>query len=197
MLVVGNALLSEDIRDINFSCNIHKCKGQCCVEEGGFGAPLTKQEKLKIKNLLPEVLPLLPEVSQQIICKEGFTEKDDEGELCTKTINHRDCVFAFKDEQTGYVFCAFQKLYLEGKTDFIKPISCYLYPIRVKDYGEFFTVNFDMWKICEQAIKEGDEKSIPLYIYCKEPLIARFGVRWYKELLQTIEQSTKKEETTQ
>ncbi len=197
MLVVGNSLLSEDIRDINFSCNILKCKGQCCVEEGGFGAPITKQEKRKIKTLLPKVMPLLAPMAQSIIEKEGFTEKDEQGELCTKTINHRDCVFSFRDKETGCVFCAFQKLYLEHKTDFIKPISCYLYPIRVKDYGEFSTVNFDLWKICEHAMKEGDEKNIPLYIYCREPLIARFGEKWYKELLQTIEQSKENDKKLQ
>ena len=192
MLVVGNSLLSEDIRDIKFSCDISKCKGQCCVEEGGFGAPITKQEKREIKKLLPKVLPLLSDSAQKIIEKEGFTEQDEEGELCTKTINKRNCVFSFVDKQTGCVFCAFQKLYLEKKSSFIKPISCYLYPIRVKDYGEFSTVNFDMWKICENALKQGEEKNVPLYIYCKEPLIARFGEKWYKELEQQIKNSQNK-----
>ncbi|MDO5760049.1 MAG: DUF3109 family protein, partial [Bacteroidota bacterium] len=154
MLIVGNSLLSEDIRDVKFSCNLSKCKGQCCVEEGGFGAPITKQEKREMKKLLPKVLPLLPNRNKEIIEKEGFTEQDEEGELCTKTINKRDCVFSFRDKESGCVFCVFQKLYIEKKSNFIKPISCYLYPLRVKDYGEFNTVNFDYWKICSVAMKE-------------------------------------------
>lgn len=189
MLVVGNSLLSEDIRDIKFSCDLSKCKGQCCVEEGGFGAPITKQEKREIKKLLPKVLPLLPIESQTIIKKESFTEQDEQGDLCTKTINKKDCVFSFKDEKTGCFFCAFQKLYIENKSSFIKPISCYLYPLRVKDYGEFNTVNFDFWKICSCAMQHKDAP--PLYIYCKEPLILRFGEKWYKELEEQIKESQK------
>ena len=189
MIIVGNSLLSEDIRNIKFSCNLDKCKGRCCVEEGGYGAPTTKQEKREIKRLLPKVLPLLPKESQAIINKEGFTELDENGELCIKTINKKDCVFVFKDQDTGCAFCVFQKLYLEKKSSFIKPISCYLYPLRVKDYGDISTINFDFWNICSDAMQEHGE---PLYVYCKEPLIARFGEKWYKELEEQINNLPKK-----
>ncbi|MBR1770203.1 MAG: DUF3109 family protein, partial [Bacteroidales bacterium] len=129
--------------------------------------------------------------ARQKIEKQGFTEQDEDGELCTATINKRDCVFSFKDKDSGNTYCIFQKFYLEKKSDFIKPISCYLYPIRVKDYGEFNTVNFDLWNICSAALQEGEKKGIPLYEYCKEPLIEYFGEKWYKELLSVIAESNK------
>lgn len=182
-------MVSEDIRDIKFSCNPAKCKGRCCVEEGGYGAPLSKQEKRKIAKLLPKVLPLLPALSRKTIEEQGFTETDDSGELCTKTIDKKDCVFVVKDENTGVCLCAFQKLFIQKKSDFLKPVSCYLYPLRVKDYGEFSTLNFDLWDICKQALSDGEKAGRPLYVECKESLIARFGQKWYEQLLQEIEKS--------
>ena len=188
MLVVGNSLVSEDLRDIKFSCDLKCCKGQCCVEEGGYGAPLQEKELKIMKRLLPKVKKLLPKESVEIIEKEGFYEKDADGEWCTKTINKKDCVFTFRNEE-GMALCAFQSLYLQGKTDWVKPISCYLYPIRVKDFGEFQTVNYEYWKICECAIENGEKEGVALYEYCKEPLIQRFSEKWYNELVQEIENS--------
>ncbi|MBQ9253999.1 MAG: DUF3109 family protein [Bacteroidales bacterium] len=193
MLVVGNSLVSEDLRDIKFSCNIALCKGQCCVEEGGYGAPLQEKELRIMKKILPKVKKLLPEQSLNIIEKEGFYEKDAEGEWCTKTIEGKDCVFVFKNEK-GIPLCAFQSLYLKGETDWIKPVSCHLYPIRVKDYGEFQTVNFEYWKICSSAMQEGEKQGVSLYEYCKEPLIRRFSKQWYDELLEQIKETDNKQD---
>lgn len=201
MLIVGNSIVSDDIKDKHFCCNIAKCSGMCCVE-GDFGAPITKEEKKIIKNLLPQVLPYLSEKSQQVIKDKNFFTLDDEGNLVTQIIDGKDCVFAFEqtilsdndgntenEKPVTAHLCVFQKLYMEKKIDFIKPISCNLYPIRVSEYDEMTALNFHGWDVCQSALQEGKNKNIHVYENCKEALIRRFGQKWYKDLLQEINNS--------
>lgn len=185
MLVVGNSIVSEDIKDVKFCCDISLCKGMCCIE-GDYGAPITKQEQKIIKNYLPIILNYLNDEEKQEIREKNFFDFDQENNLCTRIIKGKDCVFVTKNEK-GVPICAIQKAYIEKKIDFIKPISCYLYPIRVSDYGEFSALNYHKWNICKSALILGQKENIPLYKFLKEPLIKRFGEKWYNELLEQIE----------
>jgi hypothetical protein len=187
MLVVGNSIVSEDIKDIKFCCNISLCKGMCCIE-GDYGAPITKQEKKIIKDNLNSILPYLNDVEKKEIKEKNFFDFDNDNELCTRIINGKDCVFVTKNEK-GIPICAIQKAYMDKKISFIKPISCHLYPLRIQDYDGFSTVNYQMWDVCKTALLEGEKKDVPLYKFLKEPLIRRFGEKWYKELLEQIENS--------
>ena len=185
MLIVGDSIISDDIKDKKFCCDIDKCKGMCCVE-GDYGAPITKKEKRIITNLLPKVLPYLSDKAKKIIEKHNFFTLDCDGELVTQVVDNKDCVFAFKSE-TGCTFCVFQKLYLEKKIDFIKPISCHLYPIRVSEYDEMTSLNYHRWDVCKDAIEKGEKENVYVYQNCKEALIRRFGEDWYNELKTQIE----------
>ncbi len=185
MLVVGNTVVSDELINECFCCDLAKCKGACCVE-GDYGAPITKEEKTIIKKILPLTMPLLPTKAKETIAKYNFFTLDDEGQLCTQIIDGKDCVFCIKDEQQN-TLCAFQKLYLQGKIDFIKPISCHLYPIRISEFEQCSALNYNRWNICCQAVLLGKRKNIPVYKYCREPLIRRFGLKWYNELEQAIE----------
>ena len=184
MLIVGSSIVSDEIIDECFCCNIDCCKGICCVE-GDYGAPITKQEKKIMQDLLPKVLPYLPIKNVEIIKKKGAFTKDDEGELVTQIVDNKDCVFAFKSKE-NYTYCVFQKLYLEKKINFIKPVSCHLYPIRIDEFDKVNTLNYHRWNICKSAIEEGKRKNIYIYQSCKEALIRRFGEKWYEELLEEI-----------
>ncbi|MBR1626204.1 MAG: DUF3109 family protein [Bacteroidales bacterium] len=184
MLIVGNSIISDDIIHNYFCCNIEQCNGMCCVE-GDFGAPITHEEKRIIKKLLPKIIPHLPLKAQQTIKDKNFFTYDDEGNLVTQIIDGKDCVFAFKSPE-NYTYCIFQKLYIEKKSDFIKPISCHLYPIRISEYDEMTALNFHQWDVCQSALLRGREKNIRIYENCKEALIRRFGQKWYDELLDEI-----------
>ncbi|MDR1725643.1 MAG: DUF3109 family protein [Bacteroidales bacterium] len=184
MLIVGNSLVSEDISDVRFCCNLEQCKGKCCVEGDG-GAPLLKEEIEIIKNNFTYIKPYIPEKSLKIIETNGFFYKDFEDEYCTNLVNDKECVFVFFDN--GAAKCAIEYAFEQHLIPFQKPVSCHLYPIRVTDYGDFTAVNFHYWaEVCKDAL---NNNGIPLYQLLKVPLIRRFGKQWYDELLNVIQQT--------
>ena len=180
MLIVGNAILSEDILEEHFVCDLLKCKGGCCVE-GDLGAPLEESEIAKIQTNLEAILPYLSPEGKDAIAKEGFFLKDWEGDLSTTVIKGRECAFAVYDAK-GILHCGIEKAWKDGKSSFRKPISCHLYPIRVSSYGTNEALNYHRWDICSPACQNGKSLKVKVYEFLKEPLIAKFGAEWYEEL---------------
>lgn len=180
MLLIDETIISLDLLDEHFVCNLSVCKGDCCVE-GDAGAPLEKHEIAKIEEILPLILDDLTEKSKRVIEKQGVYYIDQEGEPVTSIVNGRECVFTYTDEQ-GVCKCAIEKAFREGKTDFPKPVSCHLYPVRVQKYNDYQSVNYHRWNICRCAVALGSELRIPVYKFLKEPLIRKFGADWYKQL---------------
>jgi len=177
---IENTLVSLDVVEKCFLCDLSHCKGACCIE-GDSGAPLLNIELMKLQTILPTLWnDLLPE-AQALIKKQGIAYIDCEGETVTSIINGKNCVFTFYDEQ-GICKCAIEKAYREGKIDFMKPVSCHLYPLRIKNYRNYSTVNFDRWEICKAGELMGKREHLPIYKFLKEPLIRRFGEEWYKQL---------------
>ncbi|GAD05304.1 hypothetical protein PORCRE_1004 [Porphyromonas crevioricanis JCM 15906] len=181
MIYIGDKLVSLDIIDQQFVCDYDVCKGICCVE-GDNGAPLAAGEADKIRALLPLLQDLISPQAKKLIEEEGISYIDEDGEEVTQIVNGKDCVFTTYDSK-GRCQCAIERLYREGKTDFLKPISCHLYPIRVqKYYGGATALNYQQWSICKCAIKLGRKMGIPIYQFLKEPLIRAYGEEWYEEL---------------
>ena len=172
MIIVGNTIVSDDIADCRFRCDLSCCKGACCVE-GDSGAPLMEEEVSMLEAVMPQALPLLTPEGRKAVEKQGVAVRDKDGDLGTPLIDGGACAY-ITHAPDGTALCALQQLY--------KPISCHLYPIRVEDYGEFTAVNYHQWDICRCAKGNGE----PLYVYLKEPLVRRFGQQWYDELLQEI-----------
>ena len=183
MIMIEDILISEDIVQEQFACNLSSCKGACCIE-GDYGAPLTEDEVLLIRQLLPKVLPYLPEASQEMIREEGFyTYNKEESVSETNLMEDGACVFMGRDE-LGITFCGIQKAYKEGKIDFYKPISCHLYPIRVNQnhMNGFQTLNYDRWDICDAACSNGKKNKVKLYQFVKEALVRKYGEAFYEQL---------------
>lgn len=181
MLIVQNCIISENICEVCFSCPLQHCKGECCVE-GDAGAPLTNDEVRLLQQLLPKIEPYMTDAGKETVRRLGVSEPDCTEEPCTTLVDGKEC--AFVTWQDGMALCAIEKAYREGKTDFKKPISCHLYPLRLADYGDFVSVNYHKWEVCHYAIQEGAKQGVPLYKYLKEPLIRRFGQQWYNELVE-------------
>ena len=180
MFQIDDTLISRDVIEGKFLCDLTKCKGCCCVE-GDSGAPLRKDEVEKLKKALPIIWDDLSPEAQAVINKQGVSYIDEEGDLVTSIVNGKDCVFTCYDED-GTCKCAIEKAYREGRYDFYKPISCHLYPVRITEYKTFTAVNYHRWEICKVAEILGEKENLPVYKFLKEPLIRRFGEEWYAAL---------------
>jgi hypothetical protein len=180
MLEIGKTIISLEVLEEHFICDLLKCKGMCC-EEGDSGAPLTKHEVKKLEEIYPLVEEYLPEQNREAIREQGLYFTDKDGDLVTSLINNRECVFAFCGEH-GIYSCAIERFYHEGKIDFRKPISCHLFPIRVTEYKRYDAVNYQKLDICKPGRSCGNLQKLPVYRFLKEPLIMKYGEEWYDEL---------------
>ena len=180
MLQIKDALVSLDVVERFFLCDLNKCLGECCIE-GDAGAPITEEEMETLKRILPDVWDELLPKAQEVIKEKGVAYVDEEGDLVTQILDGKNCVFSCYGEN-GMCYCAIEKKYREGKVDFYKPISCHLYPLRLTEYAQFTAVNYHRWKICKCAEVLGRKEGVRVYQFLKEPLIRRFGAEWYAEL---------------
>lgn len=180
MLQIEDTVISFDLFDEKFVCDLASCKGECCVE-GDEGAPLDENELETIQDLLPIVWDDLTDKAKEVINQHGFFYIDRAGEPVTSIVNGSECVFTFTDEH-GICKCTIEKAFREGKTEFYKPISCHLYPVRLQKYNGFTAVNYHRWGICDCARTLGGNLNIPVYKFLKEPLIRKFGQEWYTQL---------------
>ena len=180
---VDGVLLSPDILTECFCCDLDSCKGVCCVE-GDAGAPVTIDEIGEIENVIDDVWDNLSASAQSIIDKQGVAYTDRDGELVTSIVEGKDCVFTFY--KGDCCLCSLEDAYRNGRTKFIKPISCALYPIREKRFADgTIALNYNRWDVCKDAVTLGKEKGIRIWQYLKQPLIRRFGKEWYEHLEAT------------
>ena len=186
MLEIQNTLVSLDLIERFFCCDLDKCLGQCCVE-GDAGAPITEAENKQIAKITPQIMQDLLPSAQRRIKEAGTSYIDEEGDLVTQIVDGRDCVFTCYDAD-GVCKCAIEKAYRAGKTDFYKPISCHLYPIRITQYRDFKAVNYHRWSVCKAAELLGEREKVPVYRFLKEPLIRKFGEAWYAALVECAEE---------
>ena len=194
ILEVSGVLISSEIITECFCCDYEKCKGICCVE-GDAGAPVTLDEIAAIEDTLDTVWPDLSASAQSVIDKQGVAYSDRVGDMVTSIVRGRECVFArsltpdpsLKGEgsQEPCWLCMLERAYRNGKTRFCKPISCSLYPIREKNFGNgLIGLNYHRWTVCKDAVEKGKALGLPVYKFLKEPLIRRFGEAWYEELCE-------------
>ena len=177
---LGDKLISTSIFEEYFMCDIATCEGTCCVY-GDSGAPLEEEEKTAIEKDLEKIKPYLKSEGIEVIAEQGVSTIDYEGDLVTPLINREECAYSYYSKN-GACFCGIEKAYLEKKTKFRKPISCHLYPIRTKKIGESVALNYDQWSICHCARERGKHEKVLVYEFLKEPIIRRFGKKFYKEL---------------
>jgi len=180
MIQIDDTVISLDLLEQRFVCDLNTCKGICCVE-GDDGAPLEDVEVSIIEDLLPLVWDDLTDKSKALIEKQGVYYIDSDNEPVTSIVDGKECVFTYFDEN-GICKCAIEKAYREGKTDFYKPISCHLYPVRLQKYESYIAVNIHKWSVCSCARKLGGKLDIPVYKFLKEPLVRAFGDEWFEQL---------------
>lgn len=187
ILQVGDVLLSPDILTEHFCCDLDACGGACCIE-GDAGAPVTLEEVAELERVLPAVWNDLDPRARKVLNKQGVAYRDIDGDLVTSIVGTKDCCFTCYDEK-GICLCATDRAHREGRINWSKPISCYLYPIREQPLSNgTVALNYDRWTVCHPAVIKGRELRLPLYRFLREPLIRRFGEAWYAELEVLVDQ---------
>ena len=180
MIEIDDKIVSTDILRECFACDLGKCKGICCVD-GDAGAPLELEEVDELEENYAAYAPYMTEQGRQEVERQGFMVVDSDGDYTTPLVNNAECAYAF--EENGITFCAIERAYREGKSSFLKPISCHLYPIRVMKFSNgTFGLNYHRWGVCHDAVECGRKIGLPIYKALKEPIIRRFGEEFYKAL---------------
>lgn len=181
MIAIDDKLISDEVVEAHFVCDLHKCKGGCCVD-GDTGAPITQEEADLIEDMYELLKPALSPRAIAQIEEEGAYDFDDEFGLVTPTLDGGICVYGYFDEQ-GIVKCAIEQAYNEGKVTLKKPISCHLFPIRISTFDDYDALNYEPRPgLCKPACKLGKSLKVPVYQFLKEPLIRKYGPDFYEAL---------------
>lgn len=181
MLVeIQDKIVSTQIFERQFVCDLNACKGACCIEGDG-GAPLSREEVQIIEQNLPKIQPYMRKEGIVAIEEHGVALIDEDFSAETTLIEGKECAFVYFD-QNNTAKCAIEKANREGQINFIKPLSCHLYPIRTKQFNDYTALNYEKWDICQPACACGEKLDVPVYKFLKEPLIRAFGSEFYNEL---------------
>ena len=180
LIEIGNKIVSTDIFSEQFTCDLNKCKGACCVKGNG-GAPLNEKEVDKIQNNIEKIKPYMSKSGIETVNREGVYYLDEEDTPATKLIDKKECCFVYFDEDE-IAKCSIETAYKAGDINFNKPQSCHLYPIRTKEFNEFTAINYETWDICSPACSLGESLKVPVYQFLKEPIIRVFGNSFFEEL---------------
>jgi len=189
IIEIGKVLVSSDLLDKHFVCDLNACKGACCVE-GDDGAPVNQEEIDLIEEHLDDIKPYMNKEGLEVVNEQGVFYMDRFNEPVTSLVNDKDCVFVTLDDK-GITKCGIEQAYREGKIPFNKPVSCHLYPIRVSKFSTFESLNYDRWKICNPACSLGEQLKVPIYKFLKEPITRAYGEDFYKEIEKVDEQIKK------
>jgi hypothetical protein len=185
LLIIKDYIFSEDILEKKFKCNLPQCLGNCC-RYGDSGAPLTEQEVIILENIWPEVKPYLRSEGITVIKAEGTSITDFENDLVTPLIGNEECAYAIL--VNNVFMCGIEKAFSDKKISFQKPVSCHLFPVRIKQYSGFRAVNYQELSICYPAIECGNGEGVYLYEFLKVPFIRAFGEETYDELCIAAEE---------
>ncbi len=186
MIIVGDTLVSEEVFEEYFVCDLSACKGACCVE-GESGAPLDQDELVLLEEVYDLVKPFMRKEGIEAIEREGLYTLDQDGDFVTTLVgDHGECAFVTYDAN-GIAKCSLESAHLAGVTTWKKPISCHLYPIRLQKLSEYIAVNYHRWPVCSPACECGSKLKVPVFKFLKDPLIRKFGESWFSELLGVYE----------
>ena len=189
MIVIDNVLVSDDIVEAQFVCNLSKCKGGCC-EDGDAGAPISDQELDEVKNAYEIVKPLMTKEGIKEVEQNGLYRYDREFGWVTPTVDGNICSYGFRDA-AGIIKCSFEEAYNRGLITWKKPISCHLYPIKKSKsrFSDHDMLNYEPREdMCSPACSLGKELKVPVYKFLKEPITRAYGEGFYEALEQVAKE---------
>lgn len=179
MHIINTILVSDEVIDSFFCCDLQTCKGACCLD-GDAGAPLENYEIKLLEKYFSIFKKYMTKEGVKIIEKRGVFDYDSDNELVTPLLKNEDCAYICYEGDIAK--CAIEKAYVNGEIDFYKPISCHLYPIRIMKLPDYEVLNLHRWQVCKNAYVNGEEKKIKVIDFLKEALIRKYGEEWYFSL---------------
>mgnify|MGYP001766011418 CR=1 FL=1 len=179
MFQIDDTIVSATLIETRFACDLKACRG-CCCHYGDAGAPLNDSEKDILGKIYHEIKPYLREEGIKAVEEKGIWQTDREGEVVTPLIGNEECAYAVIEE--GIFLCGIEKAFLAGAVQFRKPLSCHLFPVRIKNFTDFRAVNYEEWPVCRPAVLAGERDDVYLYRFLEEPLKRAFGNEWYEKL---------------
>jgi hypothetical protein len=180
MFVIGEAVIEDAVGGASFCCDLQACKGACCTLPGGRGAPLEDDEVLEIAKAYPAARQFLSDRNIRTVATSGFAEGST-GNFATPCLDERECVYVFSED--GIAKCSFERAFERGLTDWRKPISCHLFPIRIRHFGKDF-LRYEEIDECAGGRSNGAVKEVGLHEFLRVPLVRRFGEAWYEKFLR-------------
>jgi hypothetical protein len=183
MIILENTLVSDDLKEVLFVCDVEKCKGACCVE-GDAGAPLAEMEISLLEDHMEDIAPFMVPEGISEVKKNGVFDYDPDGNFVTPLVHGKECVFVYFED--GIARCAIEKAFMEKRIPFAKPVSCHLYPVRITKSNIHDAVNYHKWHICKTALARGNKEKMPLYQFLEGALIRKYGRSWYNKLAKLL-----------
>ena len=180
MIQIDDKLISDELFEARFVCDLSACKGACCVE-GDSGAPIEKGEADIVERDLDAIWPYMSEAGKKAVKKKGVSVVDEDGERVTPLVNGKECAFVNFDDK-GVARCSIEMANRAGKTDFKKPISCHLYPIRLTELKDFVALNYHKWPICAPACECGGKLNVKVFRFLRESIERKFGKEFYQKM---------------
>lgn len=183
MILLDHTLLSDEVAEVHFSCDLSACKGACCIE-GDAGAPLSEEEISLLEDHIDAIRPYMTPGGRTEVESLGVFDYDADGNFVTPLIHGGACVYIYFDGEIAR--CAIEKAFADKKIPFPKPISCHLYPIRIKENPDQDLVNYHKWPICRPALVKGQKEKTPLFRFLEGALIRKYGKDWYDRLFTLL-----------
>lgn len=181
-LEIDKKLINAEILTTNFTCDLSKCKGACCTMESEFGAPITEDEIEKINKDLNIIKEYLPKEHVAEIEAHGFWI-NKYNELMTRSLNNKPCVFVTYDGEIAK--CGIEQAYRDKKIDFIKPVSCHLFPIRISNFGGP-VLRFEKYPECKPALEKGEKTHVKIIDFCHDALEREYGKEWFIKTKEAV-----------
>ena len=177
VFLISEIAIDDSVAQASFCCDLEQCRGACCTLPGGRGAPLEDDEVLEIEKANPIVKKYLDEKNIRTIETTGLYDGTP-GEFATNCIEQRECVFVYFE--TGIAKCAFEKAFENGEIDWRKPISCHLFPIRIRSFGSD-VIRYEEIEECAAGRALGEVRNVKAHDFLKAPLVRKYGEAWYKK----------------
>jgi len=190
MLMIGNVLISDDVVKEEFHCNLSACKGACCWE-GDFGAPLEEEELATLERIYEDIKPFLRPEGRAVIEAQGpYAYYKENEEYGTALLEDGACAFMIFDEK-GVAQCGIERAWQAGATNFKKPISCHLYPLRANKHAPtgIEALSYDRWDICSAACSLGQQMRLPVFVFVKEAIVRKYGAAFYDQLEAAVQEA--------